>query len=99
MVVSAGISARFEGCHAHSPPAVRLQVWVDVLAIVRVVHSSSLSCLLGLYLFGQNANYLTTVASALESLCPAPVLHPMDRRVTCGVLIVAQVNKWRQRCS
>ena len=87
MVISAGISACFQGRHAHSPPAVRLQVWVDLLAIVRVGHSSSLCCLSGLYLLGQNVIYLTVAASA-PKVCalPLPLTHilPLTRVDCCS---------------
>ena len=42
-----------------------------MLAIVRVGHSSSLCCLLGLYLFGQSVNYLSVAAAC--SVPPANV--------------------------
>jgi len=80
-VVSAGISARFQGHHAHYPSAVHLQAWVAVLAIVRVVHSSSLCCLSGLYLFGQNESYhIAALRSQRYVPCPclSPVVQPCD---------------------
>ena len=47
-----------------------------LLAILRVGDSSSLCCLLGLYLFIQSMNYLTAAASALKGVRLAPASHP-----------------------